>query len=113
MIGYISQQYHRGRPSAQEVWVFGLADTSHTPALGYMEIVSRRDAATLLPISQAHVAPGTEIHSDQWAAYKGVAGLPNVSTHSAVNHSYNFVDSTTEHTHTKYRILLEQDQNQT
>lgn len=74
------------------MWVFGLVDTSHTPALGYMEVVSRRDAATLLPIIQAHVAPGTVVHSDQWAAYNRVANLPNVASHSTVNHSVTFVD---------------------
>ena len=52
-----------------------------------MEIVQRRDAATLLPIIQAHVAPGTVIHSDEWAAYNRVGNLPNVSSHSVVNHS--------------------------
>ena len=88
------------KPPTQEIWVFGLVDTSQTPALGYMEIVGRRDAGTLLPIIQAHVAPGTEIHSDQWEAYNGVADLPNVSTHSAVNHTYNFVDPITG-THTQ------------
>ena len=49
-----------------------------------MEIVQRQDAATLLPIIQAHVAPGTEIHSNEWAAYNSVAGLSNVGTHSVV-----------------------------
>lgn len=63
-----------------------------------MEIVGRRDAATLLPIIQTHIAPVTEIHSDQWAAYTHVAGLPNVSTHSVVNH---FVDPVTD-THTQH-----------
>ena len=41
------------------MWVFGLVDTSATPAVGYMEIVPNRQAGTLLPIIQQHVAPGT------------------------------------------------------
>ena len=48
------------------MWVFGIVDTSQTPALGYMEVVQTRDAATLLPIIRAHVAPGSVIHSDMW-----------------------------------------------
>ena len=81
------------------MWAFGLADTSHhTPALGYMEIVAQPDAATLLPIIQAHVALGTVVHSGQWAAYNQVSSLSNVAVHSTVNHSITFVDPTT-HTH--------------
>lgn len=80
--------------------MFGLVDTSREPALGYMEIVAQRDAATLLPIIQAHVAPGTIIHSDQWAAYNRVANLPNVGGHSTVNHSVTFIDPVTG-THTQ------------
>ena len=57
-----------------------------------MEIVDSRDAATLLPIIQAHVANGTVIHSDQWAAYNRVASQPPVAI---VNHSVEFVDSST------------------
>ena len=34
----------------EETWEFGLADTSQKPAVGCMELVPRRDAATLLPI---------------------------------------------------------------
>ncbi len=60
-----------------------------------MEIVDKRDAATLLPIIQAHVAHGTVVHSDQWAAYNSVASLPSVTSHSTVNHSIEFVDHTT------------------
>ena len=88
-------QNHRGRATTNEVWVFGLVDTSHTLALG---VVAQRDAATLLPIIQAHVAPGTIIHFDQWAAYNQVSSLSNVGSHSTVNHSVTFVDPTT-HTH--------------
>ena len=75
--------------------VFGLVDTSQTPALGYMEIVPQRDAATLLPLINVHVAPGTIIHSDEWAAYNRVQRLSNVSSHDVVNHSVNFVEPST------------------
>ena len=57
-----------------------------------MELVSRRDANTLLPIIQAHVAP---VYSDEWAAYNQVQNLPNVSSHQRVNHSLHFVDLVT------------------
>ena len=80
--------------------MFGLADVSTTPATGYMEVVPQRNATTLLPIIQAHVAPGTVIHSDQWAAYNQTASLPNVSSHSTVNRSVTFVDPATG-THTQ------------
>ena len=88
-------QYHRGRSPATENWVFGLADTSQKPAVGYMELVPRRDAATLLPIIQQHVLPGTTIWSDEWAAYNRVASIPGVAVHGVVNHSIRFVDPTT------------------
>ena len=57
-----------------------------------MQVVHTRDRATLLPIINAHVAPGTIIHSDEWAAYRQVSSLPNVSSHSTVNHSVTFVN---------------------
>lgn len=81
--------------------MFGMVDTSHNPSLGYMEIVSRRDAATLLPIIQAHTAPNTVIHSDEWSSYSRVSSLPNVAAHNVVNHSLHFVDPTTG-THTQH-----------
>lgn len=72
-----------------------MVDTTHEPALGYMEIVAKRDAATLLPIINNHVAPGTTVWSDQWAAYNRVNTLANVNSHATVNHSIEFVDATT------------------
>ena len=72
------------------MWVFGICDTSHSPALGFMQVVAQRDAATLLPIIQCHVAPGSIIWSDLWAAYRNIALLPNVASHSTVNHSVEF-----------------------
>ncbi len=73
------------------MWVFGMVDTSQTPALGVMELVPRRNAATLLPIIRRHVRSGTIIWSDEWSAYSQVQLLPNVSSHQTVNHSIEFV----------------------
>ena len=75
--------------------MFGMCDTSQTPALGVMEIVPNRTAATLLPILQQHLRSGTTVHSDQWAAYNRVQQLPSVATHNTVNHSLHFVDPAT------------------
>ena len=73
-------QHHRGRPPSREMWLFGMVDTSHQPALGYMRIVQDRTAATLLPIIQQHVAQGTVVHSDEWRSYSQVAALPPVQS---------------------------------
>ena len=100
-------QYHRGRPSQQDVWVFGMCDTSTDPALGYMEIVGQRDAATLLPIIRAHVNQGTVIWSDCWAAYNNVIALPSIMGHDTVNHSIEFVAPSGVHTN-HIRVILEQ-----
>ena len=62
---------------------------------GYFQVVDRRNAATLLPIIQRCIRPGTEVHSDDWAAYRRVAALPNVSSHRVVVHRHNFVDPRT------------------
>ena len=76
------------------MWVFGMCDTSHSPTLGFMQLVPNRTAATLLPIIQSHVAPGTIIHSDQGSMYNRVGSLPGVASHGTVNHSIEFVNST-------------------
>ena len=59
-----SLQNHRGRLTSTEKWVFGIVHTSFSPSLGYMELKPNRQAATLLPIIQAHVARGTTVYSD-------------------------------------------------
>ena len=94
-------QHHRGHPPPWQVWVFGLCDTSHTPARGVMRIVPDRSAATLLPIIQQHVRSGTVVHSDEWAAYNHVQHLPSVGQHGVGNHSLHFVDPATS-VHTQH-----------
>ena len=84
-------QHHRRRPHHQ-IWVFGMVDTFKEPGLGYMEVVPSRDANTLLPIVEAHTAPGTTIPSNQWQANSNVITLPAVHGHGLVNHYLHFVD---------------------
>ncbi|KAF0294299.1 hypothetical protein FJT64_007998 [Amphibalanus amphitrite] len=83
-------------------WVFGLLHQ----ATGELRLfaVEKRDAATLLPLIVANVAPGTTIWSDEWAAYRGIpqcqdtpqnGGGPMRLQHQSVNHSVEFVDQVT------------------
>jgi len=44
-----------------------------------MQIVPQRDAATLLLIIQGHIRPGSQLWSDEWAAYRGLPGLGYVN----------------------------------
>ena len=53
-------------------WVLG-GINRHTGEC-FLQTVQRRDAATLIPIIQANVQPGTTIMTDQWLAYQT---LPN------------------------------------
>jgi hypothetical protein len=58
----------------------------------FPKLVDHRNAATLLPIIQEYVVPGTTINSDLWRAYGGIANLLQSYGHLTVNHSINFVD---------------------
>ena len=88
---------HRGRPPNQQVWVFGIVDVSVQPALGYMQIVDRRDSATLLPIISNVVAAGSIVHSDEWSSYRAIQSQLGL-THRTVNHSIEFVTPSGVHT---------------
>ena len=86
----VRRKYNVGH-QVREQWVFGGYDVA--TKVGFMVPVDRRDAATLLPIIQKYIAPGTTIISDLWAAYNTIGTLGY--QHLTVNHSLNFVDPTT------------------
>lgn len=70
--------------------MLGMVAISHTSALGYMEIVPRRNTATLVAVIQSHVQGDTIVHVDD-----GAATIPSVSSYGTTNHSICFVDPIT------------------
>ena len=70
--------------------------------MAFLQLVQDRTIETLHPIIQQRIAPGTHITSDSWRAYDSIPNIPvnPPYTHSAVNHSQNFVDPVTG-THTQ------------
>ncbi|KAG0425453.1 hypothetical protein DMUE_6031 [Dictyocoela muelleri] len=85
---------HRGRSPRVPTWAITIVDTSTVPAKGYAEIVSRRDAMTLIPIIERVVRHGSIIYTDEWAAYNALSSNTHYN-YSRVCHKYNFVDPTT------------------
>ena len=55
------------------VWAFDGIDPEIN--LGFLVLVDDRYAATLLPLIQQFIAPGSIIHSDEWAAYRNIARM--------------------------------------
>ena len=86
------RKYHRGA-YREGMWVLGgvCRDTGNCFLIPCPN--NSRDAATLLPLIQRWVLPGTIIHTDMWSGYNGLtaAGF----THNTVNHSIQFVDPLT------------------
>ena len=80
----------QGRPVRSQ-WVFGGVDLN--TGSFFMETVRRRDAATLTPVIQRNILPGTRIWSDEWRAYHQLPQLGYV--HETVNHSHHFVNPAT------------------
>lgn len=83
------RKYHRGSGN-QNVWVFGATERSTRNA--FMQIVDKRDRATLLPIIKSHIDTGSTIFSDQWGAYFTLN--EEGYTHDTVNHSKEFKSRT-------------------
>ena len=81
------RKYNRGRYRDGH-WVFGGVERGSNDV--FMVEVSDRSAATLLPIIQRFITPGTTVISDEWRAYRQISSLG--LAHQTVNHSLNFVD---------------------
>ncbi|KAF7690752.1 hypothetical protein CDIK_2668 [Cucumispora dikerogammari] len=56
---------HRNRATNNEIWMFGIADTSFTPEKIYLKSVENRSAAILLLHISLVCRPSTIIHSDR------------------------------------------------
>jgi transposase-like protein len=92
------RKYHHGRRVATK-WVFGAIERGSRRC--FMEIVPDRTAATLLPLIEKWIAPGSRIISDGWQSYNSVSEIcGGVYTHDICIHQENFVhpDDATIHT---------------
>ena len=72
-------------------WVFGGIERGTTKS--FMDVVEDRSAATLIPIIQCYIWPGSVIISDEWRAYSTLSSLGY--THQIVNPSNTFMDPST------------------
>ena len=59
----------------------------------FMVVILNKAAATLIPIIQNYIKPGSTIHTDELLSYSWLGTLGYV--HQTVNHSTNFVDPIT------------------
>ena len=70
-----------------------MVDTSFEPARGYMEIVPRRDHATLTNVLNRKLVANSVVQSDEWRGYLNLTQfVPACIQHDTVNHTYNFVN---------------------
>ncbi len=93
------RKYNRGK-HVEGSWLFGMIDigTFENPAPEgnfRLEICpgNKRDENTLLPLILKHIAPGTTIYSDCWAAYNHLEEYGY--KHLTVNHSVHYKDPVT------------------
>eukprot|EP00731_Ephydatia_muelleri_P027606 Em0019g479a len=85
------RKYNRGR-IVDGHWVFG--GMERLTGECFLVEVEHRDAATLLPLIQQYIRPGSVVYSDEWSAYNQLATVAGCN-HQTVNHSLHFVDPNT------------------
>ena len=86
-----SRRKYNGGIIVPKQWIF----LGYDPATkeGFLFLVPRRNAATLMTLIIQWVRPGIKIWSDMWGAYNGI--VAQGFKHDVVNHQYNFVDPNT------------------
>ena len=99
---FVRRKHNVGRRPVPQQWVFGGIDT--TTNEGFLVAVPQRNAATLLPIIQQFIRPGTTVVSDLLADNT----IGNIGyRHLAVNHQVNFVNPVTgAHTNTVVNMWM-------
>ena len=90
---FLRKKHNVGR-EVRTQWVFGGTDT--TTHEGFLVAIPQQNAATLLPILQQYVRPGTTVICDLWRAYNTIGNLGY--QYLTVNHSVNIVDPVTQAT---------------
>lgn len=68
-------------------WVIGMIQDNSEDFRMVLCPDNDRSAESLIPIIKEHVAAGTEIHTDAWRAYSGLATCGMQYHHRVVNHS--------------------------
>lgn len=82
---------HRGRGPIHPAWCLCIVDTSTQPATGFATMIADRTSATIIPIIERVVRPGSIIHTDEARSYLSLKKYE----HSSVCHKYHFVDPIT------------------
>ena len=96
---YFHRKYHRGR-YRRGTWVVGVVERASGKC--WLEVIARRNAATLERIISDHVLPGSIVVTDAWRGYTNVGTIQNgVYQHETVVHARNFVDVTDPDMHTQ------------
>lgn len=95
----VKRKHERGR-LLRAGWLFGgIERRTDGQFRCFLRMVYDRSADHLTHWIRIHVAQGTHIMTDGWAAYANLSHMGY--THSVVNHSENFVSPEDENTHTQ------------
>ncbi len=93
-----SAKYHRGRQIDQR-WVFGGIERGSRAC--FLVEVPDRTAATLEPLIEEYILPGTRIISDGWASYTNIDQIAHgIYTHDVIIHEHHYVDPQNPDIHT-------------